>query len=150
MKILLAVDGSKYSDAAVQAVVSQIHKDKAEVQIIEVVEPRIVSTPPQMAAGYEPELAELMKEQFKQAQQTVERAATTLKAAGFNTKTRVVEAEARTGILDIASEWHADLIVLGSHGRKGLQRFMLGSVAESVARGAYCSVLIVRSDQSKS
>jgi nucleotide-binding universal stress UspA family protein len=100
-----------------------------------------------MAAGYEPELAELMKEQFKQAQQTVDRAAAALKAAGFNAKTRVVESEARTGILDVASEWHADLIVLGSHGRKGLQRFMLGSVAESVARGAYCSVLIVRSDQ---
>jgi len=149
MKILLAVDGSKYSEAAVQAVASQIHKDKAEVLVLEVVEPRIISTPPQMAAGYEPELAELMKEQFKQAQQTVDRAAGALKAAGFNVKTRVVEAETRTGILDLASEWHADVIVLGSHGRKGLQRFMLGSVAESIARGAYCSVLIVRTPQEK-
>jgi nucleotide-binding universal stress UspA family protein len=85
-----------------------------------------------------------MKEQFQNAQQTVDRAAAALKAAGFNAKGRVVEAETRSGILDLASEWHADLIVLGSHGRKGLQRFMLGSVAESVARGAYCSVLIVR------
>ena len=149
MKILLAVDGSKYSDAAVQAVASQLHKDKAEVLVLEVVEPRIISTPPQMAAGYQPELAELMKEQFQQAQQSVERAAAALKAAGFNAKTRVVEAEARAGIIDTASEWHADLIVLGSHGRKGIERFMLGSVAESVARGAYCSVLIVRSDQRK-
>jgi nucleotide-binding universal stress UspA family protein len=99
---------------------------------------------PQMAEGYEPELAEIMKEQFKQAQQTVDRAAATLKTAGFNAKSRVVEAETRAGILDVASEWHADLIILGSHGRKGLQRFMLGSVAESVARNAYCSVLIVR------
>jgi nucleotide-binding universal stress UspA family protein len=150
MKILLAVDGSKYSDATVQAVISQIHKEKADVLVLEVVEPRIISTPPQMAAGYEPELAEIMKEQFKQAQQTVDRAAASLKAAGFNAKTRVIEAETRAGILDLASEWHADLIVVGSHGRKGLQRFMLGSVAESVARGAYCSVLIVRSDQARS
>jgi nucleotide-binding universal stress UspA family protein len=149
MKILVAVDGSKYSDAAVKAVASQIHKDKAEVLVLQIVEPHIVSTPPQMAPGYEPELAELMKEQFKQAQQTVDRAAGTLKAAGFSAKTKVVEAETRTGILDTASQWHADLIVLGSHGRKGLQRFMLGSVAESVARAAYCSVLIVRSDQNK-
>jgi nucleotide-binding universal stress UspA family protein len=150
MKVLLAVDGSKYSDAAVQAVISQIHKDKAEVLVLQVVEPRIFSTPPQMAAGYEPELAEIMKEQFKQAEQTVNRAAASLKTAGFNAKTRVVEAETRIGILDLAGEWHADLIVLGSHGRKGLQRFMLGSVAESVARGAYCSVLIVRTAQEKS
>ena len=150
MKILLAVDGSKYSDAAVQALASKIRKEDAEVLVLQVVEPKIFSTPPQMAAGYEPELAEIMKEQFKQAQQTVDRAAAALKAAGFNAKTRVVEDETRTGILDLASEWHADLIVLGSHGRKGLQRFMLGSVAESVARGAYCSVLIVRAAQEKS
>lgn len=144
MKILLAVDGSKYSDAAVQAVESNIRKEDADVLVLQVVEPRIFSTPPQMAVGYEPELAEIMKEQFEQAQKTVDRAAAALKAAGFNAKGRVVEAETRTGILDLASEWHADLIVLGSHGRKGLQRFMLGSVAESVARGAYCSVLIIR------
>src|SRR5579872_180965 len=144
MKILLGVDGSKYSDAAVQAMVSKILKEDAEVLVLQVVEPRIFSTPPQMAAGYEPELAEIMKVQFQNAQQTVDRAAAALKAAGFSAKGRVVEAETRSGILDLASEWHADLIVLGSHGRKGLQRFMLGSVAESVARGAYCSVLIVR------
>ena len=144
MKILLAIDGSKYSDATVQALVSQIRRDNAEVLVLQIVEPRIYSTPPQMAAGYEPELAEIMKEQFHQAQQSVDRAAAMLRAAGFGVTTRVLEAEPRTGILDLASEWHADLIVLGSHGRKGLQRFMLGSVAESVARGAYCSVLIVR------
>jgi nucleotide-binding universal stress UspA family protein len=144
MKILLAVDGSKYSEAAVQALISKIRKEDTDVLVLQVVEPRIFSTPPQMAAGYEPELEEIMKEQFQNAQQTVDRAAAALKAAGFNAKGRVVEAETRSGILDLASEWHADLIVLGSHGRKGLQRFMLGSVAESVARGAYCSVLIVR------
>ena len=144
MKLLLAVDGSKYSDAAVQMLLSKIRKEDTEVLVLQVVEPRIFSTPPQMSAGYEPELAKLMKEQFKEAQQTVDRAAATLKNAGFHARGRVVEAETRAGILDLASEWHADLIVLGSHGRKVVQRFMLGSVAESVARGAYCSVLVVR------
>jgi nucleotide-binding universal stress UspA family protein len=144
MKILLAVDGSKYSDAAVQTLAAKIRKDDAEVLALQVVEPRIFSTPPQMAAGYEPELEEIMKEQFQNAQQTVDRAAAALKAAGFNAKGRVVEAVTRSGILDLASQWRADLIVLGSHGRKEGQRFMLGSVAESVARGASCSVIIVR------
>jgi nucleotide-binding universal stress UspA family protein len=144
MKILLAVDGSKYSEATVQALISKIRKEDTDVLVLQVVEPRIFSTPPQMAPGYEPELAEIMKEQFQNAQQTVDRSAAALKTAGFKARGRVIEAEPRSGILDLASEWHADLIVLGSHGRKGLQRFMLGSVAESVARGAYCSVLIVR------
>ena len=147
MKILLAIDGSKYSDATVQALASQIRRENAQVLVLQIVEPRIYSTPPQMAPGYQPEMAEIMKEQFKQAQESVDRSAATLRSAGFEVNTRVLEAEPRTGILDLASEWHADLIVLGSHGRRGLQRFMLGSVAESVARGAYCSVLIVRTPE---
>ena len=147
MKILLAIDGSKYSDATVQALAAQIRTENAQVLVLQIVEPRIYSTPPQMAAGYQPEMAEIMKEQFKRAQESVDRSAATLRSAGFEANTRVLEAEPRTGILDLANEWHADLIVLGSHGRKGLQRFMLGSVAESVARGAYCSVLIVRTTQ---
>lgn len=46
--------------------------------------------------------------------------------------------------LEQASKWGADLIVLGSHGRKGLKHFLLGSVSETVARHAICSVEIVR------
>jgi nucleotide-binding universal stress UspA family protein len=55
-----------------------------------------------------------------------------------------VEDEIRGAILDFAKDWKADLIVVGSHGRRGLTRFMLGSVAESIARHAHCSVWIVR------
>jgi nucleotide-binding universal stress UspA family protein len=47
-------------------------------------------------------------------------------------------------IIDHAAEWHADLIVAGSHGWEGLNRFLLGSVSESVVRHAPCSVEVVR------
>ncbi|MGA3128412.1 MAG: universal stress protein [Candidatus Korobacteraceae bacterium] len=50
----------------------------------------------------------------------------------------------REKIIDDASGWGADLIVVGSHGRSGIQRFLLGSMAEFVARHAKCSVEIVR------
>ena len=59
-----------------------------------------------------------------------------------------MEAEVRAGILDTAAEHHAEMIVLGSHGRRGLKKFLLGSIAESVARHARCSVMIVRSPDS--
>jgi nucleotide-binding universal stress UspA family protein len=50
-------------------------------------------------------------------------------------------------ITHAAQEWSADLIVVGSHGRSGVGRALLGSVAEGVARNSPCPVLIVRSQQ---
>jgi nucleotide-binding universal stress UspA family protein len=144
MKILLAVDGSEFSQAAMQALVSQICPEGAEVLVLQVVEPRIFSIPPQMAEGYAPEQDQILKEEFLVAQASVDRASQALCTAGFSVNTRVVEAETRNGILDVAAEWRANVIVLGSHGRKGLQRFLLGSVAEFIARHADCSVEIVR------
>ena len=144
MKILLAVDGSEFSQAATQAIVSQTRPEGVEVLVLRVVEPLIFSIPPQMAPGYAPEQDEIIKEEIRQAQESVNQASQALRSAGFTVNTRIVEAEARNGILDIAAKWRPDLIVLGSHGRKGLQRFLLGSVAEFVARHADCSVEIVR------
>jgi nucleotide-binding universal stress UspA family protein len=89
-------------------------------------------------------MSERVQYQIKEAREAVARTAEVLRAAGFKAETSVVEAEIRTGILDAAAEWNADLIVLGSHGEKGLRKFFLGSVSESVARHAQCSVLIVR------
>jgi nucleotide-binding universal stress UspA family protein len=144
MKILLAVDGSEVSQAATRALASQVRPEGAEVLVFEVVEPHIFSTPPQMAEGYMPEQDEILKEELQRAQESVKQASQTLNAAGFRVNTRIVEGETRSAILDVAAEWRADLIVLGSHGRKGLERFLLGSVAEFIARHADCSVEIVR------
>jgi nucleotide-binding universal stress UspA family protein len=145
VRILVAVDGSQFSEGAAQALISQTRMQDAEVLVLEVVEPLIFSAPPQMAPGYAPEMAARQEEQLKAAQQTVNATADTLRRAGFKkVDTRTVEAETRTGILSVAEDWKADLIVLGSHGRRGLQRFFLGSVAEGVARHAKSSVLIVR------
>jgi nucleotide-binding universal stress UspA family protein len=144
MKILLATDGSKFSEAATGAVASQFRTEGAEVLVLQVVEPLIFSTPPQMAPGYAPEMAARLQDKLKQARESVAHTAEVLRKAALKVDSRVVENEIRTGILDTAENWHADLIVLGSHGEKGLKKFLLGSVAEFVARHARCSVLIVR------
>ncbi len=59
---------------------------------------------------------------------------------------KVSEGVAPDSILDVAREQGADLIVMGAHGRRGLDRLMVGSVAERVIRNANCPVLIVRAD----
>jgi nucleotide-binding universal stress UspA family protein len=144
MKVLLAIDGSEFSEGASRMLAAQLSAPKIEVLVMQAVEPLVFSNPPQMAAGYTPEMGVRLQEQIKQAKDTTERTAQVLRAAGFKVNVRVVENEIRTAILDVAVEWQADLIVLGSHGKKGLRKFLLGSVAEYVARHASCSVLIVR------
>lgn len=144
MKILLATDGSKFSEAAIHEVACRINPKGAEVMILQAVEPLVFSTPPQMAPGYAPEMAEQREERLKEAKASVAAATKVVQSAGFAVSTRVVEADARTAILDVAADSGTDLIVVGSHGRRGLKKFLLGSVAESVARHAQCSVLIVR------
>ena len=144
MKILLATDGSKFSEGAARMLISHLRAEGADVLVLQVVEPLVYATPPQMARGYAPEMAARLQDQLKRARESVAGTAEALRTAGFNANSRVVENEIRTGILDTAGDWQADLIVLGSHGEKGLQKFLLGSVAEFVARHAACSILIVR------
>ncbi len=78
------------------------------------------------------------------AEQLVSAAAERVTAAGFATVTAIREGDPRRVILDYAAEHECDWIVMGSHGRRGLGRFLMGSVSEAVARHARCSVLIVR------
>jgi nucleotide-binding universal stress UspA family protein len=93
-----------------------------------------------MAQGYFPELEDLKDP----ARELVESTAEELRNAGFKVDTAVAVGDARVVIIDSAAEWNADLIVVGSHGQGGIPSFLLGSVAESVARHAKCSVEIVR------
>lgn len=140
MKILLAIEDSKFSEAALKAVISHYLPKGAQVRVLHVIQPIAVSTPPQMASGYAPEL----QGQTKEAEKLLQRAAETLRAAKFQVDTEVAVGDVRERILDVAQNWHADMIVLGSHGRGSVGRFLLGSVAEFVARHAPCSVEIVR------
>ena len=139
MKILIGVDHSPFSEEVLRAVVTQFRTENAEVRVLHVLQPS-APAPPQMAPGYAPEL----EGQQKPAHEMVERIAQKLRTAGFKVDTAVEIGDIRETIIDFAAEWRADLIVVGSHGQRGIQRFLLGSVAEFVARHARCSVEIVR------
>jgi nucleotide-binding universal stress UspA family protein len=140
MRILLAVDDSALSAQAARAIGAQFPPRHTEVRVLHVLQPMTMSPLPQMSAGYAPEL----QEQGKHAHEFVERIAATLHATGFKTEVAVEKGDVRERIIDSAVEWHADLIVVGSQGREGVRRFLLGSVAEFVTRNAPCSVEIVR------
>jgi|SRR5450432_1530850 nucleotide-binding universal stress UspA family protein len=100
-----------------------------------------------LSSFYPPSLLEqLMKDAHAHAGSAVEMAKTILAPTGIcvvdDHSTPI--GEPRAVILDTAKAWRADLIVLGSHWRRGLDRLLLGSVSESVAIHADCSVEVVR------
>jgi len=79
------------------------------------------------------------QEQAKEAMQKLVPADSTLKV-----EHRMIDGDAAQGVLDCAKEVKADLIVMGTHGRTGLGRLLMGSVAEQVVRKAACPVLTVK------
>jgi nucleotide-binding universal stress UspA family protein len=140
MKLLLATDDSEYSQEALKQVATHFNPQTTEIKILHVLTPASYSTPPQMSRRYAPE----MEESEKEARSNVEHWGKQLRAAGFAVDATVEIGEVRSTIIDSAANWGADLIVVGSHGHKGLERLLLGSVAESVVRHAKSSVLVVR------
>ena len=138
MKILLAVDDSKFSEAAVQAVIARHKVQCLEVRVLHAAEPPTLFTAPEMAEYVPPE------ESAQEAKALVAKNADAIRSTGINVTTSIVQGDPKSAIIDDAEAWGADLIVLGSHGRKGLQRFLLGSVSEAVLRHAHCSVEVVR------
>jgi nucleotide-binding universal stress UspA family protein len=87
------------------------------------------------------------QEQRKHAEELMAQAAKKMSSAGVRFTTAIEEGVPKVVILDAAAKWPADLVMVGSHGRRRLERFLLGSVSEAVARHAPCSVEVVRAAQ---
>jgi nucleotide-binding universal stress UspA family protein len=139
MNILIAVDGSEFSDAAIREVIQTQPRD-AHIRIMHVIEP----FPVVESWAYAVDWQKILEDQRKEAEVVVAQAAKALADAGFTATTTIEDGVAKSIVVDAACRWPADLVVVGSHGRTGLARFLLGSVSEGVARHAPCSVLIVR------
>jgi nucleotide-binding universal stress UspA family protein len=140
MKVLLGIDDSSFSDTVVQAIAKQLKREAIEILVLHVLEPTVAEAVPEMSAGYAPEL----EDEKQPAQVMVRRIADKLRVIGFKAETSVEIGDPEVRILEVAAAWPADLVVVGSHGHTGIRDLLLGSVSESVARHAKCSVEIVR------
>jgi nucleotide-binding universal stress UspA family protein len=149
MKLLLAIDDSKFAEAMIHAVISQVRHENTQVLVLHAVDWSSFMPTPFPVVGEEPmfsarQLESIIESEARKAHDLVTDAAERLRSAGFEASTSVREGDPKTVVLDCAAESGADLIVLGSHGRRGVTRFVLGSVSEAVARYAHCSVEIAR------
>jgi nucleotide-binding universal stress UspA family protein len=144
MKILLAVDGSEYSDAAVEQVVNRPWPEGTQVKVISAFEMPISPTPETWSIPAE-YFNELELAARSRATDAVTSAVEQLKTAkGLTIESEVIEGSPKQVILDEAERWSADLIVVGSHGYRGWERLLLGSVSQAIVSHARCSVEVVR------
>lgn len=142
MKILLAIDGSAPSQAAIAEVAHRPWPKPSTVRILSVIQPY---TPPSIEIVFaEATLEDIRQRLAADADLMTRQARERIAASNMSVETWVREGDPRTTIVDEADEWGADLIIVGSHGRTGLERLVMGSVAQSVVAHAHCSVEVVR------
>jgi len=134
-KILLATDGSKYSEAAAQRAIDFAVSYGGELIILSVVD---------VPAEFYGESPEAWDNLVVKARAYVDKAKQMAEASGVKVQAFVREAETWQSIIDMASEKKADTIIMGSHGRTGLKRLLMGSVTEKVIGNAACPVLVVK------
>ncbi len=147
MKILLATDGSEFSKAATDEIASRPFPPNTELRIISIYEsPSLYRYSPLPMGDLENYYREAALTEKEAAKEIVEEAAELIgkKNKTLSISTAVLEGTPKQTILEDAEVFNADLIVVGSHGRGGIERFLLGSVSQSVALHAKCSVEIVR------
>ena len=142
MKILIGLDASAHSERVLDVVARMRWPAGSRVIVLAVMQP-VAST---VTGAYEPTVipAESLEGLRQQLEEVVARAEGTLREVGFSTEGRVVAGEPRQSLVQAAQSERADLIVVGSHGRSGLAKMMLGSVSSHVVTHAPCSVLVVK------
>jgi nucleotide-binding universal stress UspA family protein len=148
MRVLLAVDESDYSTGAARSIAARPWPEGTEIRVMSVVD----LAPTFLQSAFEPPfvdpqgMEELRQQAVARAESSITRAREILTDAGLRTSEHlsVLLEDPKKSILDEAKSWGAELIVVGSHGRRGFQRFLLGSVSEGVAMHATCTVDIIR------
>jgi len=144
-RILVPVDGSTPSKRAVSMAISLAQEKQGQVRLVHVLEQAAFMT------GYDPSTAasgHLYGALLSSGEQVLQEAAGTVRAAGLHPEVELVQDMGRLGdaVATACTSWAADLVVVGTHGRRGPSRLLLGSGAEQIIRFATVPVLVVRAE----
>lgn len=141
-RILLPLDGSKLAEAALPHAVHLARQFDSQLVLLRVVvSPYAIVAPDLVLAGTDPDLRELSTH----AEQYLKGIGAQIAGQGIDVRTVVSEGPVAEAIIDHALALDVDLIVMSTHGRGGVSRWVYGSVAERVLQGAACPVLLIRS-----
>ena len=138
--IIVPIDGSNCAEKAFRLAMTLAKAQNAELRVCSVVDPLdyLGSTPPSPLAGQQLEAAR------GDAERGIADAVSRAKASGLRAEGQLLLGAPPFEIVNYASMPGVQAIVMGTHGRSGLNRLMTGSVAESVLRSAPCPVILLR------
>jgi nucleotide-binding universal stress UspA family protein len=150
--ILVAIDGSVTSDLALREAIGLAKDQNAMLRLVHVVDvtpPAYTTTEPASAVALHFPLAEYQKALQEAGEKLLTTRATTARDAGVNVDTKLITVgmlgeRIYEAIEEQSKQWPADLIVVGTEGRRGFQRLMIGSVAEGLVRISTKPVPLIR------
>jgi len=148
-RILVPIDGSSTSNQGLDEAIKLAKLTGASLRLIHVVDPLTFATGFELYGAYAGNVIPLMKEA---GEKILEQARTLVAASGVKVDTLLFDSLATRvsdTVVEQAKAWDADLIVIGTHGRRGVKRLMLGSDAEQIVRMAPVPVLLVRAPEVK-
>jgi nucleotide-binding universal stress UspA family protein len=141
--ILVPIDGSETAGLGLREAIQLAQTLKARIRLL-----HVVNKTPFVADGATPVVIdEVMSQMRSNGESIVHEATTAARAASVEVDSRLIEALGdRAGeiILAEARDWPANLIVCGTHGRRGLKRILMGSDAEYIVRQSPVPVLLIR------
>jgi len=146
-KVLVPIDFSKCSTHAARKAVELVKSFGAQVDLLHVLELPHYVIPDVMVTVPGEEKKSLTEFAHGEAAKDIEKLLAELADSGVKVNTRLKSGYPREEILAAAEEGEYDLVVMGTHGRRGLSHLFLGSVAEQVVRRASCPVLTIRSPE---
>jgi nucleotide-binding universal stress UspA family protein len=146
-KIMAPIDFSPTAAEGMRLAVDMAQRYEASLTLVHVYQPVAYPFP----EGYVLYTPQQMASLLTEVQKLLEGALKEVRAAGAGrADTKLLQGVAASEIVTFAQEENYDLIVIGTHGRTGIQHALLGSVAEKVVRRAPCPVLTVRAKESSS
>jgi len=140
--ILVATDGSRYSEAAVSEAINIAKHCNANLIAISVVLSESMSPMDIVQSQMQPKL--IAEKELKEAENNINKVKELAVKEGVRVTGIIFAGRPYEAIISTAKERNADLIVVGSHGRTGLERLLMGSVTERVVGHAECAVLVVK------
>jgi nucleotide-binding universal stress UspA family protein len=143
-KILVPVDGSPTSNRGLDEAIKLARLTGAKLKLLHVVDLLTIAMTPEAGAGLTAQMVDLLTEGGKTI---LADARARVQAADLDVDTELIDSLAVRvcdQVVDVAKAWGADLIVIGTHGRRDVGRLMIGSDAEQIVRRAPAPVLLVR------